>query len=131
MGLFSDLLNGPKELTKITTGVVNIKNVLDEYENDPDFTYLCLAAWIGRVAIIDVMDKNNYPFTYSLYVPVQGHQIKMTLHEAYMTSIGRLSVKAGKLSDREKDYILEILDKGNAFYEIDKQISLEQKELFL
>lgn len=131
MGFFSNLFSGAKELTKISNGVTKMQKILDEYEKDPDVSCLYIAAWIGRIAIIDVIEKNNYPLTYTLFVPIKGHQTRMTLYQAHLLSVGRLSIKIGTLNDTIKSYILDILDKGDSFYEIDKQLPQSTKDLFL
>ena len=83
MGLFSKIFGGAKELTKISKGVANVINMLDEYESDPDLTYLYISAWITRVAVIDVVEANEYPSHYILYVPIYGTQTKITIMEAF------------------------------------------------
>ena len=102
MGLFSKIFGGAKELTKISNGVANVTNMLDEYEIDPDLTYLYVSAWITRVAVM----------------------------EAYGLTITRVVSKALERSSRIHDYVQDILDKKEAFYEIDRQLPEEQKRIF-
>lgn len=130
MGLFSNLFGGAKQLTKISNGVANATNILDEYESDPDLTFLYVAAWITRVAVIDVVEANEYPSTYTLYVSIKGHQTRMTIMEAYGLTIGRVSSKANACSSQVQEYIQNILDKKMAFYEIEKEIPEETKLIF-
>ena len=40
MGIFSKLFGMPKLLTKIANGVANVTNLLDQYEKDPDPSFL-------------------------------------------------------------------------------------------
>lgn len=130
MGLFSNLFRGAKQLTKISNGVANAKNMLDEYESDPDLIFLYVAAWITRVAVLDVVEANQYPSTYTLYVPIKGHQTRITIMEAYGLTIGRVSSKANARSSQVQEYIQNILNKKTAFYEIEKQIPEETKLIF-
>lgn len=130
MGLFSKIFGGAKELTKISNGVAMVTKMLDEYESDPDLTYLYLSAWITRVAIIDVAEANKFPPYNILYAPIHGHQIKMTIMEAYGLTITRVVSKALERSSRIHDYVQDILDKKETFYEIDEQLSEEQKRMF-
>ncbi len=130
MGLFSKILGGAKELTKISNGVANVTNMLDEYESDPDLTYLYVSAWITRVAVIDVVEANEFPSHYALYAPIHGNQTKMTIMEAYGLTITRVVSKALERSSRIHDYVQDILDKKEAFYEIDRQLPEEQKRIF-
>ena len=72
MGFFSNLLGGAKELTKISNGAANIFNLLEQYEIDPDLTFIYVSAWIARVSILDVVEKNNFPSSYGSPVKVCG-----------------------------------------------------------
>ncbi|MGM9693622.1 MAG: hypothetical protein ACI3YC_01255 [Alloprevotella sp.] len=130
MGLFSKIFSGAKELTKISNGVANVTKMLDEYESDPDLTYLYVSAWITRVAIIDVVEANKFPSYNVLYAPIHGKQIKMTIMEAYGLTMTRVLSKALERSSRIHGYVQDILDKEDAFYEIDRQLSEDQKRIF-
>lgn len=130
MGFFSNLLGGAKELTKISNGAANIFNMLEQYEIDPDLTFIYMSAWITRVSILDVVEKNNFPSSYSLFVPIHGHQTKLTIGEVYMMTMNKILNKAEERGCRVKNYAQDILDKGDNFYEIDAQIPSEQKKMF-
>lgn len=54
----------------------------------------------------------------------------MTIMEAYMMSVGRLSTKAGTMDSKLKDAILDVLDKGRWFYEIGKTIPADKRAIF-
>lgn len=130
MGLFS-IFSSAKALTKIASGVENVTRLLDRFESDNDFTLLCVSAWFCRVSIIEVIEKNKFPMSDKLFVLVAGHQTRMTLGEAFMLSIGRLSSKCMDLEQMQQSYITDILDGGDAFYEIDSQLPIEQKKRLL
>lgn len=130
MGLFSKIFGGAKELSKISNGVANVVNMLDEYESDPDLTYLYVSAWITRVAVIDVVEANEYPSHYILYAPIHGNQTKMTIMEAYGLTITRVASKALDCSPRVHDYVQDILNKKEAFYEIQRQLPQETINIF-
>ncbi len=130
MGLFPKVFGNAKQHTRISNGVANVTNMLDEYECDPDLTYLYVSAWITRVLVIDVVEENEMPMHYSLYAPIHGHQTKMTIMEAYALTISRVVAKALDRSQRVHDYVQDILDKKDAFYEIEEQIPSTTKEIF-
>lgn len=130
MGLFSRILGGAKELTRISNGVANITNLLDQYETDDDLTYLYVSAWICRISVLDIVERNQYPMTYKLYVPLHGHQQRIMLSEAYMLTLTRIMSKGSERGSSVQQYIQDIIDKGVAFYEIDRQIPHEQKQIF-
>lgn len=52
------------------------------------------------------------------------------LSEAYLLTITRIMTKASERGSRVQQYIQDIIDKEDAFYEIDKQIPYEQKQIF-
>lgn len=130
MGIFSKIFGGAKELTRIANGVANITNLLDQYETDDDLTYLYISAWICRISILDIVEQNQFPMTYKLYAPIRGHQQHIMLTEAYMLTLTRIMSKAQERGSRVEHYVQDIIDKGDAFYEIDKQIPYEQKQIF-
>lgn len=130
MGLFSKIFGGAKELTKISNGVANVINMLDKYESDPDLTYLYVSAWITRVAVIDIVEANEYPMHYILYAPIYGTQTQITIMEAYGLTIARIASKALDRSPRVHDYVKDILDKKEAFYEIQRQLPQETINMF-
>ena len=130
MGFFSRILGDAKAFNKISNGVGNVTNLLDQYELDPDTAYLFFSAWITRVAILDVIEANNFPVTYKLYCPIKGHRTRITIAEVYLLTLTRLTNKLDDLSTYDRDMVHSILDKGEAFYEVDNQIPLKQKEIF-
>ena len=126
MGLFSKIANNARSFQKIANSVSNVKSILDDLEYDG---YL-IAAWICRVGIMDIMESSSLQPTNILFVNINGHNTKMTIMEAYMMSVGRLSTKAGTLDSELKDAILDVLDKGRWFYEIDKTIPADKRAIF-
>lgn len=131
MGLFSRIFNDGKELLKVSNAVANVNQMLDLSEREIfEINDWLVIAWICRIGIIDIIEKNNWPMTYNVVVPIQRCQIRMTLDEAYMMSVGRLSFKTGQLNEEVKDAVLDILDKGDWFYEVDKQMPEEKKMIF-
>lgn len=129
MGFFSNMFGQAKELSKLGNAVANVKNMLDQYEQDPDNSFLIVAAWICKVGVNDLIIKNNWAPNYQVYVPINGHQTKMLMNEVRMHTVVRLINKASNVSDAVKDYILEIIDGGNAFYEIDRQIPYDIRKV--
>lgn len=130
MGLFSSIFGGAKELNRIANGVANITNFLDEYEIDNDLTYLYTSAWICRISVLDIVERNQYPMTYKLYASMHGHYQRMTIMESYMLTISRIMNKAEERGDVVKKNVQEILDRGNTFFEIDKQIPNKLRQIF-
>ena len=130
MGFIASIFGGAKELNKIGNGVANITNLLDCYEEDNDLTFIYVSAWICRIAILDIVEKNQYPMTYNLYAQIHGHFQKMSLAEAYMLTLTRIMSKATDRGVQITNFVQGILDKDTAFYEIDQQIPYEQKQLF-
>lgn len=132
MGFFSNIFGQAKELTKLGNAVANVKNLLDQYESDPDKTFLLCAAWICKIGIVDMIEKNNWAPNYIVYVPINGHQTKMYMTEVQMATIGRLRNKVSNLYDSSLDYtVTDILEGGKSFYEIDRQIPLQMRNVIL
>lgn len=132
MGFFKKIFSESKDYNKIANAVINVKVLLDEVEYGRQFDtskYL-IAAWTCRVGVIDVIERNSWSMTNQLFIPFNGHQTKMTLNEAYLMSIGRLTMKVGEIDDEVKEVVLSILDKKEWFYKIDSQVSDEKKKIF-
>ena len=92
MGFFKKLVDTTKDYNRIANAVGNVKNILDSAEYDSDINIFLLAAWVCRVGIIDVIEKNDFPMTNKLFISINGHHTRMTIYEAYMMSVGRLSI---------------------------------------
>lgn len=119
MGLFS----GAKELNRLANGVSAVKQILDKYEQDPDVTWILIAAWLCKTGVLDVIDRNNWPMYYIFYVEINGHMTKMTISEGIMHSVTRLRNKTETIGDfRLQRQVDDILDGVPSFDKIDKQI---------
>ena len=66
--------------------------------------------------------------TYKLYAPIRGHQQHIMLTEAYMLTLTRIMSKAEERGNRVKQYVQDIIDKGDAFYEIDCRFQNEVRK---
>lgn len=119
MGLFS----GAKELNRLANGVSAVKQILDQYEQDPDVTWILVAAWLCKAGVLDVIERNNWPLYNIFYVEINGHMTKMTISEGIMYSVTRLRNKTEEIGDfRLKRQVDGILDGDPSFDEIDNQI---------
>lgn len=126
MGLFENA----KQLTKLGNAVANVKNMLDGYENDPDVSFLIISAWICKVGITDMIEKNHWLPNYIVFVPINGHQTKMSMMEVQLATISRLMSKVSQLYDDElESKIKDVLDGGPSFYELDAQLPSSIKDI--
>ena len=130
MGFLSSIFGGAKELNKIGNGVANITDLLDQYEQDDDLTFIYMSAWICRIAVLDIVEENKYPMTYKLYAQLRGHMQHLSIAEVYMLTLTRIINKAIERGTRLERFVQGILDKDEPFYEIDRQIPYEQKQIF-
>lgn len=132
MGFFSNMFGQAKELTKLGNAVANVKNMLDQYEIDPDISFLLYSAWICKVGIIDMIDKNKWAPNYIVYVPINGHQTKMYMTEVQMSTIGRLKNKVSNLYNSSLEQTVDdILEGGQSFHDIDRQIPSQMQSIIL
>lgn len=132
MGFFWKYFGQAKELSKLGSAVANVKNLLDQYETDPDRSYLLGAAWICKVGILDRIEKYSWAPNYCVYVPINGHQTKMYISEAQLATVGRLRTKVANLySSSLERTIDDILAGGPSFSDIDSQIPQETREIIL
>lgn len=130
MGLFSNMFGQAKELTKLGNAVANIKNMLDQYESDPDTSFLLVSAWICKVGVTDLIEKNNWLPNYRVYVPINGHQTKMYMNEVLLSTVGRLKSKVSSTYDSELEQTIDdILEGGKSFTQVDSQIPQKIREI--
>lgn len=123
MGFFSSVFKQGKDLTNAANAIANVRGLLDRYEIDPDFmSYLCVAAWITQVGFLDIAERNQWYPVYTIYVPINGQQVRMTVAEAIAQTMGRIFMKSSQLSQEERDFIQDIFDKGRAFDMIESQL---------
>ena len=126
MGLF----NNAKQLTKLGSAVANVKIMLDRYENDPDASFLIISAWICKVGITNMIEKNHWLPNNIVFVPINGHQTKMTMMEVQLATISRLMNKVSQLYDDElESKIKDVLDGGPSFYELDAKLPTSIKDI--
>lgn len=130
MGLFSNMFGQAKELTKLGNAVANIKNMLVQYESDPDTSFLLVSAWICKVGVTDLIEKNNWLPNYRVYVPINGHQTKMYMNEVLLSTVGRLKSKVSSTYDSELEQTIDdILEGGKSFTQVDSQIPQKIREI--
>ena len=119
-----------KELTKLGNAVANIKNMLDKYEYDDDASYLIVSSWICKVGVVDMIESNHWPPNYIVYVPINGHQTKMSMAEVQMATVGRLLNKVSDRGDEDlEEKIKDVLDGGPSFYEVDSKLPKQMKDI--
>lgn len=130
MGFLSNAFGQAKQLNKLANAVANITSVLDKFENDRDTSYLYISSWICKVGVKDVLERNQWSPNHIVYVPINGHQTKMTMLEVYISTVTRLMNIVADCCDNElQNKIDNILEGGAAFYEIDAQVPPEIKKL--
>ena len=133
MGFFKKLVNEGKDYTKMANAVGNVKAILDDIEKSYttiDKETFLIAAWICRVGIIDIIERNNWTMNHKLLIPINGHYINLTFHEVYLMTIGRLSIKAEEQGDNIKEMVLDVFEKGDWFNQIDAIVPYEQRKRF-
>ncbi len=131
MGFFNNLFGGAKDLNKVANAVKMVKSILNTVEYEPDDMEYLFAAWICRVGIIDIVEKNNWPMTYKVTVIDKGAVSTMTLFETHAMTIGRLTAKVEEIDDDEiKDAVDDILKKGDMFYTVNNKVPEDTKKIF-
>lgn len=126
---FNKFKSYTKGINIITPTVELVKGILDDFEigKNNDFDSYMVTAWLCRVGIIDILEKTGIGMTNKILVNINGHLTRMPLIEAYMLTVGRLSVKAGELDDESRLAIENVLEKGDLFYKVDSQIPDKDK----
>ena len=130
MGIL-ERLKGGVQFNKIAKSVGFVIELLDAYEFEQNEKMLLEAAWLCRAGILDKLEEYHYSMTSKIYVTVRGYQQRMILNEALIKTLGRLSAKANNSPDFLQEKVNEILEKQQAFYDVDKHISYESKNKYI
>ena len=131
MGFFTRLFGHVKDLNNMAIAVGNVIVLLDRYDSTHDKSILPIAAWICKQGIQDIMQTGTMSPMYTINIVVDRRLYKMTVHEAYLKSVGRLSMIAGEMCDDDKDMILDVIEGGHQFSIVDSDLSSDQKKFFL
>lgn len=131
MGLFSRITGHIKDLNNMAIAVGNVIVLLDQYDATNDNSILPIAAWICKKGVQDIMLTGNMSPMYTINIVVDHRVHKMTVHEAYLKSIGRLSMIAGELAEQDKEYILDVINGEKPFSEVDSYLTEEKKHQLL
>lgn len=118
MGLFSRITGHIKDLNNMAIAVGNVIVLLDQYDATNDNSILPIAAWICKKGVQDIMLTGNMSPMYTINIVVDHRVHKMTVHEAYLKSNGRLSMIAGELAEQDKEYILDIINGEKPFQKL-------------
>ena len=111
--------------------VGNVIVLLDRYDATKDGSVLPIAAWICKKGVQDILLAGNMSPMYSINVVVDRRLLKMTVHEAYLKSVGRLSMIAGELGEQVKEDIHDILNGGETFLEVDSYLTDDKKQQYM
>jgi len=133
MEFFKKLVSNSKDYAKMANAVGNVKAILDDIEQSNtviDKEAFLIAAWICRIGIMDIVEKNNWTMNNKLLIQINGHHVNLTFHEVYLMTIGRLSSKAEEQGNNIKDMVLDVFEKGDWFNQIDAIVPYEQRKLF-
>ncbi|KWW31709.1 MAG: Uncharacterized protein AUK63_403 [bacterium P3] len=122
---------GTLVLNRMANGVANIVGLLREYEKSNDTDYLVIAAYFTRLTILDSFEEYGYNPMNFLYANIDGSMTKLSFLQVNMMTYGKITDYTEHMVKSDKEYIDSILDKEDAFYEIDKQIPLEKKKIML
>lgn len=120
---------GEGYILAITIGEIylGIKNIATQINNGTEPNTLkeeaLIIAFIGRKAVLDRINKNNYNLEDEITIPQIDNSKNMTLEIALLHSLEQL-LDFSKMID-EFDLINNILDKGDAYYELEKRLPKE------
>lgn len=130
MGIISNIGKRTKSFNTLANGVGNATNILDNYETSKDADWLIFAAWVCKVGVIDVIESGQLNAQYQFAATVRGRLIRISVQEAYDMTIGRLNIYADGYGNSFCDRIEDIINGGDAFYDIDRNIPEEKKRIF-
>jgi len=84
-------------------------------------------AYLFRKEVLDRMLKYNWPITTSMYVPMISKD-KINLNFAF-TKVSNLIMLNSELINNSDD-VIEVIERGDLFTEIDENIPIQFKQLF-
>lgn len=131
MGIFGKIIGGTKDNQHIAEGVSNVQRLLHDYELSKDDDYLIMAAYITRLAVLDTFEKSGYNVANICYANIDGRLTKLSWLQANMMTYGKIIGFLNSVTYDVKEFVESILEKEEAFYEIDKTIPYDKKKIFI
>ena len=131
MGILGNIGKRTNYFNKLGNGVGHVTDILDEFESSNDYNCLLYAAWVCKVGVQENILNGQLSPQYWLCSTIRGHLTRITVQEAFGMSIGRLMALVKNNCDKSFcDRIVEIIDGGDAFEEIDCQMPDSKRKLF-
>ncbi len=131
MGIFSKIIGGTKDNQHIAEGVSNVQRLLHDYELGKDDDCLIMAAYITRLAVLDTFEKSGYNVANICYANIDGRLTKLSWLQANMMTYGKIMGFLNSVTYDVKEFVESVLEKEEAFYEIDKTIPYDKKKIFI
>lgn len=103
-----------------------IQQLIEKAEYEDISEELFNMAFLVRVEILDRMEIINYKMSTRIVVPMMPGN-KKTLEYAYLQTIGKLTVLGESQGYTEE--IKEILEKGDLYYELERTLPLDVKNM--
>ncbi len=130
MGFFSKLTGSVFDLNNLAIAVGNVIVLLDEYDLTREMSLLPIAGWICKKGIQDMMETGQIDPTLVIGVMVNCRLQRMSVMEACTKSVGRYQMIAAELSEQEEEEMLDILNGGEGFKDIEASLTpQDQKKL--
>ena len=121
MGLFKFLKPGII-LSRVAEAHDAAFRCFDNFEMTSDLTALEVAAWYLKAGVQDLSIKYDLNPVQAIFIQIHGKVVKTSLAAAISRCDVKIIQLLAELGEEERAYIMDILDGGDAFNEVENEI---------
>jgi len=131
MGIFSKLFGGARSLTRMADATSTVVTLLNDYEQERNDDYLLAAAWVCRVAILQVARDEGYDDDFEVGVKLDGHIRRLPLSELRRLTVHRVETLSARRSPQLRATVAGVLGGGKALERVQSALPDVLKQKFL
>tara|TARA_R110002049_G_scaffold275213_1_gene453222 strand:+ start:9442 stop:9840 length:399 start_codon:yes stop_codon:yes gene_type:complete len=118
------------DLSKVAKAIdglnLMIKDLIPKIQREHEYSEfkedVFVLAYIARKNVIDLIEENNWPMDIKIMVSTFDNS-RIPLVLGYSETVDQIQLIANHIG--YKSVVEEILDKGNAYYELEQQLPIE------
>lgn len=128
MGLLKALFSGAgSAFNRMAKSFKEILDNLAKYRMYGDTDYLYKAVWLLKYGVYDSIEKWHWSSFAKIFIPDHQELGRITLNEAILIVMGKITSSANSLSDEKRKIIENIMEGGDDYSANEYLISLELK----
>ena len=128
MGLLKALFGGGGSgFNRMAKTFKYVYDSIKSYTMSNDVNYLYRAAWLIKYGVYNSLEKWNWSPFAKIYIPDYQSVGRITVNEAMMIAMGKISSASQMLTEEEQDTIEKILEGEKEYCDKERLIPLDIK----